>query len=128
MTVLSRGQQKQRMPVSAITAGMRRKAKKPLLLPLRGALPLPPGAGEGEGEGAPAANNLAYMPKKGVHGLETCTLLGVPEQLLEAHRCTEPKGPPTLMLPAAGERKAQTLKAPLTTLASLLRVQLAQSG
>ena len=68
------------------------------------------GPAAGEGEGASAANKRAYMPKKGVHGLETCTSLDVPKQLTEAHRCTrEPKGPPTMMLPAAGERFAHAL-------------------
>ena len=115
-----------------------------MLLLSPGALPLPPGAGEGagkgvgegegpaagEGQGASAANKRAYMPKKGVHGLETCTSsLDLPEQLAEAHRCTrEPRRPTTLMLPAAGERKAHALQTLLTTLPSLLCVHDAQSG
>ncbi len=113
-----------------------------MLLLSPGALPLPPGAWEGagkgvgegegpaagEGEGA-SANKRAYMPKNGVHGLETCTSLEVPKQLTEAHRCTrEPKGPPTMMLPAASERFAHVLEAPLTTLPPMLCVQDAQSG
>ncbi len=114
-----------------------------MLLLSPGALPLPPGAWEGvgkgvgegkgpaagEGQGASAANKRAYMPKNGVHGLETCTSLDVPKQLTEAHRCTrEPNGPPTMMLPAAGERFVHALQTLLTTLPSLLCVQDAQSG